>query len=65
MKKLGKSLQERITEKSEMFHELMKLEDRKMLVGFTQLDLTVRSLPFASCLAHQATSTGLTSSTPA
>lgn len=49
MKKLGKSLQERKTEKSKMFHELMKLENRKMLVGFTRLDSAFSPILQLSC----------------
>lgn len=62
MEKLGKSLQEGKTEKSKMLHELMKVEDRKMLIGFVQLDLTARSLLFTSDLVYQAAFTDLTSS---
>lgn len=62
MEKLGTSLQEGKTEKSKMLHELMKMEDRKMLIGFIQLELMVRSLLFTSYLVYQATFTDLTSS---
>lgn len=49
MKKLGKSLQERIIEKSKMFHDLMKLQDRKVLVGFTRLDTVFSPIHQLSC----------------
>lgn len=62
MEKLGKRLQEGKTEKSKMLHELMKMEDRKMLIGFIQLELMVHSLLFTSYLVYQATFTDLTSS---
>lgn len=65
MEKLGTSLQEGKTEKSKMLHELMKMEDRKMLIGFIQLELMVRSLLFTSYLVYQATFTDLTSSAQA
>lgn len=45
-----------------MLRELMKVEDRKMLIGFIQLDLTVCSLLFTSYLVYQAAFTDLTSS---
>lgn len=61
MEKLGTSLQEGKTEKSKMLHELMKMEDRKMLISFIQLDLMVRSLLFTSYLVYQAAFTDLTS----